>query len=324
MNVVWQPDADEILLARVPATFATGAAMRVRGKRWFRDTERNDIQRELDGWPEGPDHKARSTGGAVGLGAVRGAALALGVAFLAVLSSAGGNISGPSSSSDPRSSADPADECADFPVMWAAPGTVARTLPWQLDPARRNQKQYRTHLIVTDRRLLVVDTPFHEWDTTIVDDKVLWETPRSTVQSIERRDFKDGGDLKVLFTDGSWCRLHTRLREPLLRYLLDRLDFVPQVSLTPAQQKAVETFVAGQAPESAPLIVTRSKCGCYHVDRLAPSTTSLFSGVSGESMVMDAEGVEVGFEQLHLEDFSPETLRKLRFHRPPSGLPSPN
>jgi hypothetical protein len=321
---LWHPDPDEILLARVPATFATGAAMRVRGRRWFRDTGRNDIQSELDGWPKGPDYTARSTSSAVGLGAVRGAALAVGVAFSAVLSSAGGNLSGPSSSSGSRSSYDPADEVDDFPVLWAAPGTVARTLPWQLDPARRNQKQYRTHLIVTDRRLLVVDTPFHEWDTTIVDDEVLWEIPRSTVQSIERRDFKDGDDVKVVFTDGSWCRLHTRRREPLLRYLLDRLDFVPQVSLTPGQQKAVETFVSGQDPESAPPVITRSKCGCYHVDVLATSTTSSFSGVTGESTVMDEDGVEVGFEQLHWEDFSAETLRELRFHRPPSGLPSSN
>jgi hypothetical protein len=41
MNV-WKPAPEETLLARVPVTFATGAAMRVRGRRWFRDAERND------------------------------------------------------------------------------------------------------------------------------------------------------------------------------------------------------------------------------------------------------------------------------------------
>ncbi|MFD5158391.1 hypothetical protein ACFWMJ_10010 [Streptomyces hawaiiensis] len=29
------------------------------------------------------------------------------------------------------------NEIDDFPVMWAAPGTLARTAPWQLDPDRR-------------------------------------------------------------------------------------------------------------------------------------------------------------------------------------------
>ena len=66
MNI-WQTEPGEMLLGRAPVTFATGAAMRVRGMRWFRDTERNDIQNELPGWPEGPSFTARSTGSTVGL-----------------------------------------------------------------------------------------------------------------------------------------------------------------------------------------------------------------------------------------------------------------
>lgn len=116
MNV-WKPALEETLLARVPVTFATGAAMRVRGRRWFRDTERNDIQRELDGWPDGPIHRARSTGGAVAWSTLRGAALAVGVLFMAFLSAFGGNLSGASSHSGTGSSDDPADEIEDFPVI---------------------------------------------------------------------------------------------------------------------------------------------------------------------------------------------------------------
>lgn len=59
---IWQPEPGETLLGRAPMTFATGAAMRVKGMRWFRDTERNDIQGELPGWPEGPVYTTRSTG----------------------------------------------------------------------------------------------------------------------------------------------------------------------------------------------------------------------------------------------------------------------
>ncbi|MFI7020733.1 hypothetical protein [Streptomyces sp. NPDC050164] len=326
MNV-WQPAAGETLLARVPVTFASGAAMRVRGRRWFRDTERNDIQRELDGWPEGPTHAARSMGGAVTGSALRGTALTVGVLFMAFLSAFGGNLSGPSSRSGSGSSDDPADEVEDFPVMWAAPGTIARTLPWQLDPARSKQKHYRTHLIVTDSRLVIVGMPFSERDYKRVDDTVLWETPRAAIGSIERRDFKDGDDVKVIFTDGSWCRLRTSGRDRLMRYLVDRLDFVPLDSLTPAQRETAETFASAHAPDAGPPVVTRSECGCFRVEVLAPSTTNAFFGHSTRDMVMDVDGNTVDLSQYHLEDWSLEglaTRRRLRAPEPPSGRSSPD
>lgn len=107
--------------------------------------------------------------------------MAVGVAVMAVLSSAGGNVSG---SAGPDSGKDTPDdrenEVEDFPVMWAAPGTLARTLPWQLDPARSDEKRYRTHAIVTDRRLVVVGLPYHKKDSKIIEDEVLWETPGPT------------------------------------------------------------------------------------------------------------------------------------------------
>src|SRR4051794_17681102 len=52
----WTPAPGEALLARDAIVFATGTASRVSGLRWFRDTQRNDIQAELPGWPEGPSY----------------------------------------------------------------------------------------------------------------------------------------------------------------------------------------------------------------------------------------------------------------------------
>lgn len=94
----------------------------------------------------------------------------------------------------PRTAANRADELEDFPVLWAAPGAIARTLPWQLDPARCDQRSSRTHLIVTDHRLVVVGLPVNErkCHELPVDDEILWEVPRSDVQKVERQDFKGG------------------------------------------------------------------------------------------------------------------------------------
>ncbi|QQM42708.1 hypothetical protein [Streptomyces liliifuscus] len=324
----WQPDPGETLLARTPVTFASGAAMRVRGKRWFRDTERKDIQSELSklsSWPEGPVHKVRSSGGALGLNVLRGGAITVGVAIMAVLSSMGGNIGGGIRGGGSGTTHDRADEVEDFPVMWAAPGTVARTLPWQLDPGRCRQKHYRTHAILTDRRLLIVGLPFAEKHREIVKDEVLWETPRSSIGTFERRDFKDGDDMKVVFTDGSWCRLTSLWREGLTRYTADHPDLVPLDSLTPAQRSTAEAFAAAHAPDAGPPLVTRNPCGCYQVAALAPSTADGFSGISDHSIVMDTDGAEVDFMKRHWEDFSPESQDELRrlHHRPPSGVLSP-
>jgi hypothetical protein len=322
---IWQPDPGEAFLARVPITFATGSAMRVRGMRWFRDTERNDIQDELEGWPEGPTYASRSTGRATTLTVLKTAAIAAAVLTWGILSAQGGSVGPSASKSGSKTSDDHADEVEDFPVIWAAPDTIARTLPWQLDPARLNQTRHSTHMIVTDHRLIIVELPSHRWNEIPVDDKVLWETPRSTIRTVERRDFKDGDDVKIVFTDGSWCRLSTQARHRLLRYLVDRPELLPLESLTLAQRKTAEAFASAHAPDAGPPIVTRSECGCYLVEALAPSATSSSFGHSEKEMLMDADGTEVGFGERHLEDSSPETLRALRDMRapePPSGVAS--
>lgn len=301
---VWEPDPGETLIARAPVTFATGAAMRVSGMRWFRDPERNDIQGELVGWPAGPTYTSHSAGGTAARNTVKGVAVAAGVAVLGFLSAHGGNLSGFSGSDrGTNTSDDQPDEVDDFPVMWAAQGTVARTLPWQLDPARSSEKRYRTHAVITDQRLLIAGLPYIKGKSYLVDDEILWETPRSSIGRVELRDFKSGLDAKVVFTDGSWCRLSSINRERLTRYLIEPLDFIPLDSLTLAQRNTAEAFAAAQAPDAELPLVKRNPCGCFRIEVVALSTVDAFFGHSGLNMVMDANGAELKLTEYHPEDF---------------------
>ncbi|CAM5427146.1 hypothetical protein SVIOM342S_02944 [Streptomyces violaceorubidus] len=89
MNM-WQPDPGETLVARSPVAFATGTAPQVKGMRWFRDTERTDIQHELaDAGLEGPAFAVRSAGGEAAQKTLKGVAKVAGVAVMALLSAAG-------------------------------------------------------------------------------------------------------------------------------------------------------------------------------------------------------------------------------------------
>lgn len=300
---IWQPEPGETLLARTPVTFASGAAMRVRGMRWFRDTERNDIQSELSGWPEGPVYTARSTGSSIARNTVKGAAIALGAVIMGVLTSQGGSFGGGSSGSGSDTSHDRADEIEDFPVMWAAPGAIARTLPWQLDPGRSDE-HYRTHAIVTDRRLIIVGLPYYKKDDKVIEDEVLWEIARSQIRQVEPKDFKHGRDVKVVFTDGSWCRLWAITREKLTRHLLHPLALIPLEALTPAQRNTVENFVAtAHAPDVGTPFVTRRPCGHYRIDVPVPSELDSFFGANYRHMRMNPDGTEVAITDYHPEDF---------------------
>lgn len=301
---IWQPRPGEMLLARAPVSFATGAATRVRGMRWFRDTERNDIQRELSGWPEGPSFAARSTTDVVALKSLKTAAVVVGVALMAVLSAAGGNISTASDDSGSDTPEDPSDEVEDFPVMWAAPGTIARTLPWQLDPGRFDRKRHLTHAIVTDRRLVIVCLPYDKKNFAAIDDDVLWECPRTDIRSVEPKEFKDGNDFKVTFTDGSWCRLASSGRGNLTRYLKQPLNLLALESLTRKQRATVLEFAAKkQMPDSVSPIIGRNACGHFSVDILLPADFTSAFGASESSLLMDSEGNKVDIRDYHPEDF---------------------
>ncbi|MEW2392886.1 hypothetical protein AB0933_31440 [Streptomyces venezuelae] len=99
---------------------------------------------------------------------------------------------------------EPENEVDDFPVMWAAPDTTARTLPWQLDPARRS-KGYRTDLVLTDRRLVILGV---EARAGLSPADELWSLPRNDVACAERMTFSEGAaDVRLRFTDESWARL---------------------------------------------------------------------------------------------------------------------
>ncbi|MGX1028888.1 hypothetical protein RKD37_004189 [Streptomyces ambofaciens] len=299
---LWLPPRGETLLARAPVTFATGAAMRVRGKRWFRDTERNDIQGQLAGWPEGPVYTARSAPKATALNTLKGSAIAAVTLAWGALSSQGGSVGGPSGKTGADFSHDRADEVEDFPVIWAAPGTTARTLPWQLDPARSSPDHYRTHAVVTDRRLVIVGFPYVKGHDTFIDDERLWEIQRSEIRSVELRDFKTGNDVKITFADGSWARVSSVKRERLTRYLFEPLDFTPLESLTPAQRETAERFRSAQAPDAQEPLVKRNACGCFRIEVLAPSTVHAFFGHSNLTTVMNADGVELKPTEYHPDD----------------------
>ncbi|MBZ6131488.1 hypothetical protein [Streptomyces olivaceus] len=306
MNI-WKPDPGETLLARSPVSFATGAASRVRGMRWFRDPERNDIQHELAGWPDGPDFTARSVGGSTAHKGLRGVAKATGVAVMAMLGAAGGNVSGSSVASTDDGSDfpdDPANEVDDFPVLWAAPMTIARTLPWQLDPGRIDEKHTSTHLIVTDRRLVVVVLPYDKRDFEHIDDEPIWQCPLTDVASVVPRNFKDGDDFSITFADDSWCRLKSFRRQKLMRYLAPRRELIPLGELSPQQQKRVLAFATEvQMPDSVSPNVTHNEGGRFHVEILLPSRLTSAFGATEVSITMDTEGREIDVDDYLPGDF---------------------
>ncbi|MET8184035.1 hypothetical protein [Streptomyces sp. NPDC005336] len=286
---IWQPSPGEVLLARTPIMFATGAATPVAGMRWFRDTERNDIQHELAGWPEGPTYTVRSKADRRARAVAGGALRTLGVLAMAVLTG-GGGVGSFSTLGRPQ---DPANEVEDFPVLWGAPGSLAQTLPWQLDPARRADNQ-RTHLIVTDQRIVIVGL----LKVGVIDDEVLWEVGRGQLARVEPKEFsatkcKDFSahqcDVRVDFTDGSWCRLASNYRDEVCEHLTYPLELVSPEDLTPGQRRRVDAFTAGKTVIDGPM-VTRLPDFNYLIQIRESEEVSVFSGITFVTDVMDRDG----------------------------------
>lgn len=306
MNV-WQPDPGETLVARSPVAFATGAAPQVKGMRWFRDTERNDIQHELTGWPEGPSFAARSAGGAATHKTLKGVAKVAGVAVMALFSSAGGNVSGGGVASAENGSDVPEDaenEVDDFPVMWAAPSTVARTLPWQLDPGRVDKKQTCTHLVVTDRRLVVVQLPVYKKEPERMEDEVIWQCRLTEVAGVVPRNFKHGGDFTIAFVDGSWCRLESFRRRRLMRYLAPPRELIPLSSLPTQAQDTVNAFADEvRMPDSVAPNITRNPSGRLRAEILLPSRFTSDFGASETSITIEEDGRTVEIDDYLPDDF---------------------
>lgn len=265
----WTPEPGETLLARDAITFATGTAPRVSGMRWFRDTQRNDIQGELPGWPEGPvfslgPEAEKHPGKRAGVFGMR----ALYVAIGGALEGLGGTGSFlPGAGDGPGRPQEPENEVTDFPVMWADADTLARTLPWQLDPARCPEN-YHTHIVVTDRRLVITGFP----DDDPLRDQVLWQVEQSEIAHVERMRFSSVGDeAKVRFADGSWCRLappRTRKYWSVLRHLAHPCEVVPLGALTPRQREYVESYVASvnDRDTSVEPVITRRPSGKFLIE----------------------------------------------------------
>ncbi|RZD87965.1 hypothetical protein [Streptomyces albidoflavus] len=301
---VWKPEPGERYLARVPVCFATGRARRVRGMRWFRDSDRRDIGGELTGWPAGPEFTVRASTDALWRSGLRGIAQAAGAVVLGVLTSQGGSVGGGSAvrrgSGTPQ---EPADEVEDFPVLWAPPGTVARTLPWQLDPGRRDAKRYTTHAIITDRRWVIVGLPLNEKNAWAVEDEVLWEGPRRDLRRVEPRDFTTGDDVKIVFDDGSWCRLEVRTRPRVTRYLDPDLELLPLASLSPAHREQAREFEAESGCGPGSSFVTRNACGCLRIATVDGARVSSWSGIADTEIIVDADGTRLGPQEFHPADF---------------------
>ncbi|MYY85378.1 MULTISPECIES: hypothetical protein [unclassified Streptomyces] len=136
----------------------------------------------------------------------------------------------------------------DFPVMWAAPDTTARTLPWQLDPARQ-PKGYRTELVLTDRRLVILGV---ESGAGLAPAQELWSLPKEDVAGAERMKFSEGAaDVRLRFPDGSWARLQVSDAAKLTARLSGGRRPVTEADITPEQRARIHVLMA-DPPLSVP------------------------------------------------------------------------
>jgi hypothetical protein len=237
----WNPDPDETVVVRCKGEFASGVSLGVAGRRSFRDSSRNDIQHELTGWPAGPEFVVRNADDQKSLHRKRG--LLGGVGFVVEL--AGELLGGNPASLDsgvPGPPQEPANEVDDFPVMWADPGTWARTVPWQLDPARRPDG-YGVQIVLTDRRMVFLG------GVRGAEDRDLLHTiPRECVVKGEQMLYSVAqGDVRITFFDGSWIRLGigmAKIAAYLARYLNGGVRVLREAELTPPQRAAVAQYMS--------------------------------------------------------------------------------
>ncbi len=291
----WQPRPSELLLTRSLIAFASGVAPKVAGMRWFRDTDRNDIQDALPGWPAGPHYAPRSESQGRARTAGRFGVRALYVAVVGTLENMAGTgtiMKGPSSIK--ASPEDVENEVEDFPVMWAAPGTVARGLPWQLDRGRR-PTGYRTTALVTDQRIVVIGDPNGSGTRT----ELLWECERSDIAAVEKKPYSnESSDTVIRFKDGSWCRMHV-YSGAWFRYLAAANELIDLETLTPGQRRAVDALVAkhdfGQPP-----VISRRPSGNYLVELLTPNAFPTPGQPISVTHLMGPDGSDVAS---HPDDF---------------------
>ncbi|MEU5772488.1 hypothetical protein ABZ819_04180 [Streptomyces venezuelae] len=187
---------------------------------------------------------------------------------------------------------DPENEVDDFPVMWAAPGTLARTLPWQLDPARRPEG-YTTDLVVTNHHLLFVGSELGLMEHG----DVLGELPLDAIAEVRHMGFSNlGADIRLTFADRSWVRLFTGARNSAER--LDQMHagivrMLPANALTAGQQREAARFCAGMPERPYPPTYTMLPSGTLLMEVRSPSKCA--AGCFDVAVnLMDETGVRVG------------------------------
>lgn len=286
----WYPDADENLLLRTAARFATGLNPAVAGSRWFRDPERHDIQTELPGWPPGPAYTLNTTGDRAAQRT--GRALVVGIPLIAnLIANLGGAAGTPFGDVPVRGKPeDRANEVDDFPVLWAAPHALARKAPWQLDPARR-PKGYTTDLALTTRRLLFLGTRTGTLDKA----DVLAEFPRESIAGARQMTYSEiEADVRLTFTDDSWIRLfagNPDSAKRLTQLLSGTAQAIPETALTPGQRHRVARFLADLPPNAQPPTFTKLRSGVVMVESRVPlkagkdlhETHAILMGANGEA-----------------------------------------
>ncbi|MEV0438903.1 hypothetical protein AB0I84_18220 [Streptomyces spectabilis] len=268
----WQLPHGEAVHTRHDIAFATGVAPKVAGLRSFRDTDGRDIEAELTGtgWPPGPGFQPRDRSEQSGVRVMDVVLLGIPRLINAISNAAGpgGNLA-----TAPRGlgqSQEPHFEVEDFPVVYAAPDAVARTLPWQLDPARR-PKGYRTVLLLTDRRLVILGLPDGSDQTSAQE---LWSLPRAGVAGAELMSFSQGpSDVRLCFTDESWTRWHVRDATRFVGHVRGERSPVLRDHLTPQQRAQISELMA-----HPPLEVARS-LGKAHPVEEEPQLELLADGV---------------------------------------------
>ncbi|GAA2655793.1 hypothetical protein GCM10010400_10660 [Streptomyces aculeolatus] len=201
---------------RYRVRFATGDTISVRKRRSFRDRERNDIERDLPGWPPGKPFAVRGFFRKSGLVVFMVTMRILALPFIIILDALGAS---PVSEERRGELEERENEIDDFPVMWAGEGDRARTLPWQLDPSRRPWRTV-TEIELGESEEFVRITSYEEtspgrwgfsWGevTTLPgSEAVLWTSPRRDIAGAAVKTFSVGQvDFTITFRDGSWTRL---------------------------------------------------------------------------------------------------------------------
>ena len=266
----WYPGPDEDLRIRTAAQFATGMAPAVAGCRWFRDTDRADIQNELSQWPPGPAFTLRSTSDRAARRT--GRAFLVGIPLIAnLIASFGGALGSPFGDVPVRGNPEEREnEVEDFPVMWAAPGTLARTVPWQLDPSRRPDR-YTTDAVLTDRRLIFLGTQ----QGTLSKADELWEVPRQDIAEAQQMKFSEiGGDVRITFKDRSWIRPFTGSPDSagrLAQLINGSIHALTEADLTEGQRYRVRDFRQELPKNAEAPTFTLLKSGIVQVECRVPA-----------------------------------------------------